>query len=95
MSTPPADTIDHVPGHPDWQLLTLVLDTVEDGRACAVTELTGHFTSGYTATDGLRCLKKNGLVYVINGYVLPTIAAISYHQLERLVRDPQQLRLPL
>jgi hypothetical protein len=84
-----------VPGHPDRQLLILVLDSVEAGRACAITELTNRFTNSYAAVDGLGRLKENGLIIDINGYVLPTIAAISYHQLERLMRDPLQLRLPL
>jgi hypothetical protein len=68
---------------------------VEAGRACAITELTSRFTNGFAVVDGLGRLKENGLIIDINGYVLPTIAAISYRQLERLIRDPQQLRLPL
>ena len=82
-------------GPPDWQLLILVLDSVETGRACVIGELTSRFTNSYAAVDGLGRLKENGLIYVIKGYVLPTIAAISYHQLERLIHDPHQLRLPL
>jgi hypothetical protein len=95
MSLPPAHTIDPVPGHPDWQLLRLLLDLVETGRACAITELASRSTSSYAAVDGLGRLKENGLIIDIKGYVLPTIAAISYHQLERLIRNPRQLRLPL
>lgn len=95
MSLPPACTKDRVPRHPDWQLLRLLLDLVEAGRACAITELTSRFTNSYAVVDGLGRLKKNGLIYDIKGYVLPTIAAISYHELERLIRNPRQLRLPL
>ncbi len=95
MSLPPTHTINPVPGHPDWHLLRLLLDLVETGRACAIPELTSRSTSSYAAVDGLGRLKENGLIIDIKGYVLPTIAAISYHQLERLIRNPQQLRLPL
>jgi hypothetical protein len=95
MRLPPACTIDRVPGPPDRQLLRLLLDSVETGRACAITEITSRFPGSYAAVDGLGRLKENGLIIDINGYVLPTIAAISYHQLERLMRDPQQLRLSL
>jgi hypothetical protein len=68
---------------------------VEAGRACATLELTSRFTGSYAAVDGLGRLRENGLIIDINGYVLPTIAAVAYRQLERLIRDPQQLRLPL
>ena len=96
MRLPPAYTISPTPEPIDWQLLTSVLDSVEAGRACAITALTSRFTNNNDAAiDGLARLKENGLMMDLNGYALPTIAAIAYRRLEREIFNPLQLRLPL
>jgi hypothetical protein len=95
LRLPPAYTISRTPEPIDWQLLTRVLDSVEAGRACAITELTSRFTNTDAVIDGLARLKENGLMMDLNGYLLPTIAAIAYRRLEREIFNPRQLRLPL
>ena len=95
MRVPSAYTINHTPEPIDWQLLTHILDSVEAGRACAITELTSRFTRYYAAVDGLGRLKESGLIHDINGYLLPMVPAIAYRRLEREIFNPRQLYLPL
>jgi hypothetical protein len=95
MNLPLAYTISPTPEPIDWQLLTLMLDSVEAGRAWAIRELTCQFADEDAAIAGLTRLKTNSLILDTRGYVLPLTAAIAYRRLEREIFNPLQLRLPL